>query len=131
MRIAVTIVLDILRPKILIIIIQLYDTRFGLTKMLLNPGEDVHSKLAVHHVDRQSPFAKPACAANPVQVCLVVRVPFPVHRQVKVYHHGNLLHINTCMGENRRHMYSNLASSQLEYSQTVFLVYLLNKTIRA
>ena len=97
--------------------------------MVLNPGEDVHGKLAVHHVDGQSPFAKPACAANPVQVRLVVRVPFPVHRQVKVYHHGNLLHINTCMGEDRRNIYSNYDSSQLTYSSTLYvlLVCLLNK----
>ena len=81
--------------------------------MLLNPGEDVHGELAVHHVDGQSPFAKPACAANPVQVRLVVGVPFPVHRQVKVYHHGNLLHINTCVGEDRGYIYSNHDCSQL------------------
>ncbi|KAG7235666.1 hypothetical protein INR49_002350, partial [Caranx melampygus] len=38
-----------------------------LTEMLLDPVEDVHAHLAVHHVDGQSPFAKSTRAANPVQ----------------------------------------------------------------
>lgn len=62
--------------------------------MLLDPVEDVHAHLAVHHVDRQSPFAKSTRAADPVQVSLVVWVTVLVHRQVKVDYHRNLLHIN-------------------------------------
>lgn len=66
----------------------------GLTEMLLNPVEDVHAHSAVHHVDGQSPLAKSTCAANPVQVCLVVWVTILVYWQVKVDHHGHLLDIN-------------------------------------
>lgn len=66
-----------------------------LTEMLLNPVEDVHAHLAVHHIDGQSPFAKSTCAANSVQVRLVVWVTILVYWQVKVDHHRNLLDINT------------------------------------
>ncbi len=66
-----------------------------LTEMLLDPVQDVHAHLAVHHVDGQSPFAKSTRAANPVQVCLVVWVTILVYGQVKVDHHGNLLDIDT------------------------------------
>lgn len=62
--------------------------------MLLNPVEDVHAHPAVHHVDGQSPFAESTRAANPVQVCLVVRVTILVYWQVKVDHHRNLLNID-------------------------------------
>lgn len=65
-----------------------------LTEMLLDPVEDVHAHLAVHHVDGEASFAKTASAANPMQVCLIVRVPILVNWQVKVDHHRNLLHIN-------------------------------------
>lgn len=65
-----------------------------LTEMLLDPVEDVHAHLAVHHVDGQSPFAKSSRATNPVQVRLVVWVTILVYWQVKVDHHRNLLHIN-------------------------------------
>lgn len=67
----------------------------GLTEMLLDPVEDVHAHLAVHHVDGQSPLAESTRAANPMQVRLVVRVAVLVHRQVEIYHHGNLLDIDT------------------------------------
>lgn len=63
--------------------------------MILDLVEDIHAELAVHHVDGQSPLPKTTCAANPVQVRLIVWVTISVHRQVEVYHHGNLLHINT------------------------------------
>ena len=66
-----------------------------LTEMLLDPVKDVHARLAVHHVDGQSSFAKSTCAANPVQVCLVVRVTIPVYRKVEVDHHRNLLDVDT------------------------------------
>lgn len=62
--------------------------------MLLDPVEDVHAHLAVHHVDGQTPFPKSTRASNPVQVCLVVRVPIFVNRQVEVDHHRNLLHVD-------------------------------------
>lgn len=63
--------------------------------MLLDPVQDVHAHPAVHHVYGQSPFAKSTCAANPVQVRLVVWVTILVYWQVKVDHHRNLLNINT------------------------------------
>lgn len=63
--------------------------------MLLDLVEDVHAHPAVDHVDGQSPFAKSTCAADPVQVRLVVWVAVLVYRQVKVDHHRNLLNINT------------------------------------
>lgn len=62
--------------------------------MFLDPVEDVHAHLAVHHVDGQSPFAKTTGATNPVQVSLVVRVTILVNWQVKVDHHRNLLNID-------------------------------------
>lgn len=65
-----------------------------LTEMLLDPVEDVHAHLAVHHVDGQSPFPESTRASNPVQVRLVVRVTILVDRQVKVDHHRNLLYID-------------------------------------
>lgn len=65
--------------------------------MLLDPVEDVHAHPAVHHVDGQPPFAKSTCAANPVQVCLIVWVTILVYWQVEVDHHRNLLNIDTCM----------------------------------
>lgn len=65
--------------------------------MLLDPVKDVHAHPAIHHVDGQSPFAKSTRAANPVQVCLVVWVTILVYWQVEVYHHRNLLDINTWM----------------------------------
>lgn len=68
-----------------------------LTKMLLNPVEDVHAHPAVHHVDGQTPLAKSTRAADPVQVRLVVWVAILVYWQVKVDHHRDLFHIDTCM----------------------------------
>lgn len=68
-----------------------------LTEVLLDPVEDVHAHLAVHHINGQSPFPKSTCAANPVQVCLVVRVTILVNWQIEVDHHRNLLYINTCL----------------------------------
>ena len=67
-----------------------------LTEMLLDPVEDVHAHLAVHHVDGQSPFAKSTRAADPVQVRLVVWVTVLVYWQVKVDHHRDLLDVDTC-----------------------------------
>lgn len=64
--------------------------------MLLDPVEDVHAHPAVHHVDGQTPLAEAACAADPVQVRLVVRVAVLVDGQVKVDDHRHLLHVNTC-----------------------------------
>lgn len=63
--------------------------------MLLDSVEYIHAHPAVHHVDGQSSFAKSTCAANPVQVCLVVWVTILVYWQVKVNYHRNLLNINT------------------------------------
>lgn len=71
--------------------------------MLLDPVEDVHAHLAVHHVDGQASFAKSTRASNPVQVRLVVRVTIFVYRHVKVDHHRNLLYIDAWMqGEKKR-----------------------------
>lgn len=64
--------------------------------MLLDPVEDVHAVLAVHHVHRQAPLAKAAGAPDPVQVGLVVRVPVLVHGQVKVDDDGHLFDIDSC-----------------------------------
>lgn len=69
--------------------------------MLLDPVEDVHAHPAVHHVDGQTPFAKAARAADPVQVRLVVRVAVLVDRQVKVDHHRHLLHVDACAWRER------------------------------
>lgn len=68
-----------------------------LTEVLLDPVEDVHAHLAVHHINGQSPLPKSTCAANSVQVCLVVGVTILVNWQVEVDHHRNLLYINTCL----------------------------------
>lgn len=69
--------------------------------MLLDPVEDVHAHPAVHHVDGQTPFAKAARAADPVQVRLVVWVAVLVDWQVKVDHHRHLLHVDTCKEKGR------------------------------
>lgn len=64
--------------------------------MLLDPAEDAHAVLAVHHVHGQAPLAKAASAPDPVQVGLIVRVPVLVHREIKVDDNRHLLHIDTC-----------------------------------
>lgn len=68
----------------------------ALTKMLLDPVEDIHAVLAVHHVHCQTPLAKAACAPNAVQVGLIVWVPILVHREVKIDDHRNLFNVDTC-----------------------------------
>lgn len=64
--------------------------------MHFNLLNDFHAVYAVHHVDSKASSAKASCAADPVQVGLVVGVPFQIHREVKIHHKGHLLHINTC-----------------------------------
>lgn len=68
----------------------------ALTKMLLDPVEDIHAVLAVHHVHRQTPLAKAASAPNAVQVGLIVWVPVLVHREVKIDDDRHLFNIDTC-----------------------------------
>lgn len=63
--------------------------------MFLDPVKDIHAHLAVHHVDGKTPFTKPTCAANPVEVCFVVWVTILIHWQVKVDDHRHLFNINS------------------------------------
>lgn len=62
--------------------------------MLLDSVQDVHAVLAVHHVHCQAPLAKAACAPDPVQVGLVVRVPVLVHGKIKVDNDRHLFNID-------------------------------------
>lgn len=64
--------------------------------MHLNLLDNVQAVFTVHHVDSKSSSAKAARATNPVQVRLIVCIPMQVHREVKIDHKGNLLHVNAC-----------------------------------
>lgn len=64
--------------------------------MLLDSVEDAHTVLAVHHVHCQTPLAEAACAPDPVQVGLIVRVPVLIHGKIKIDDNRHLLNINTC-----------------------------------
>lgn len=64
--------------------------------MHFNLLNNFHALFAVHHVDGKPSSAEAPCTANPVQVCLVVGIPFQIHREVKIDHKRHLLHIDTC-----------------------------------
>lgn len=64
--------------------------------MRLDLVDDVHAALVVHHIDGKASPAKAPCAADPVQVGVVVGHPGHVHREVKVHHEGHLLHVDPC-----------------------------------
>lgn len=62
--------------------------------MFLDPVEDIHAVLAVHHVDRQPSLAEAPCAPDAVQVGLVIWISILVHRKVKIDNNRDLLHID-------------------------------------
>lgn len=76
--------------------------------MHLNLVDDIHAVLAVDHIDSKPSSAKASCAANPVKVCLIVGVPFHVHREVKVDHQCHLFHIDSCNQQNHKWVYVQL-----------------------
>lgn len=43
-----------------------YLSLLELTEVLLDAVEDVHARLAIHHIDGKSPLAKATRPANPV-----------------------------------------------------------------
>lgn len=80
--------------------------------MHLNLVDDIHAVLAVDHIDSKSSSAKASCAANPVKVCLIVGIPFHVHREVKVDHQCHLFHIDSCNQQNHKWVYVQLQNTE-------------------